>query len=78
MTTMLLRALGALLCSLVVTAEVMPQGDFNLQGESGWNNENDMRVVDVKYDEYALIHTIKTKGGVSTVLNKLYDECPAA
>lgn len=32
MTTMLLSALGALLCSLVVTAEVMPQGDFNLQG----------------------------------------------
>ncbi|XP_055791320.1 lipocalin-like [Salvelinus fontinalis] len=143
MTTMLLRALGALLCSLVVTAEVLPQGDFNLQGVAGkwyligfatnaqwfvshrasmkmgtamltptvegdldmayaslntdgscwrmnhlaektnlpgkfifksqrWNNENDMRVVDVKYDEYALIHTIKTKGGVSTVLNKLY------
>ena len=40
----------------------------------GWNNENDMRVVDVKYDEYALIHTIKTKGGVTTTLNKLYGE----
>uniref|UniRef100_A0A4W5LC52 Lipocalin/cytosolic fatty-acid binding domain-containing protein n=1 Tax=Hucho hucho TaxID=62062 RepID=A0A4W5LC52_9TELE len=118
MTTMLLSALGALLCSLVVTAEVMPQGDFNLQGVAGkwyasmkmgnamltptrdivlilhelyclcgadgscwrmnhlaektnllgkfifksernWNNENDMRVIDVKYYEYALIHTIK-------------------
>uniref|UniRef100_A0A8C7JIQ8 Lipocalin n=1 Tax=Oncorhynchus kisutch TaxID=8019 RepID=A0A8C7JIQ8_ONCKI len=35
MTTMLLRALGALLCSLVVTAEVLPQGDFNLQGVAG-------------------------------------------
>ncbi|CAB1316029.1 unnamed protein product [Coregonus sp. 'balchen'] len=141
MTTIMLRALGALLCSLVVTAEVMPQGDFNLQGVAGkwyvigfatnaqwfvkhraemkmgtamltptadgdmdmayarrnadgscwrmnhlakktnlpgkfiykserWNNENDMRVVDVKYDEYALIHT-KTKG-VSAVLTNLY------
>uniref|UniRef100_A0A4W5RN13 Zgc:153704 n=1 Tax=Hucho hucho TaxID=62062 RepID=A0A4W5RN13_9TELE len=172
MTTMLLSALGALLCSLVVTAEVMPQGDFNLQGVAGkwyvigfatnaqwfvkhradmkmgttiltptadgdldiaytsrnadgscwrmnhlakktnlagkfiynserksttykhihtrctngpmcdivnstpsrpslgWSNENDMRVVDVKYDEYALIHT-KTKD-VSSVLTNLY------
>ncbi|KAJ0059639.1 hypothetical protein NL108_009149, partial [Boleophthalmus pectinirostris] len=37
-----------------------------------WNNDNDMRVVDVIYDDYALIHTIKTKDGVSEVLNKLY------
>uniref|UniRef100_A0A673WQE1 Lipocalin/cytosolic fatty-acid binding domain-containing protein n=1 Tax=Salmo trutta TaxID=8032 RepID=A0A673WQE1_SALTR len=35
-----------------------------------WSNENDMRVVDIKYDEYALIHT-KTKG-VSAVLTNLY------
>lgn len=39
---------------------------------SGWGNENDMRMVDVKYDEYAIIHTIKTKSGVLTVVNKLY------
>ncbi|XP_071341528.1 lipocalin-like [Trachinotus anak] len=37
-----------------------------------WNNDNDMRIVDVLYDEYALVHTIKTKDGVSEVLNKLY------
>ncbi|XP_077100624.1 lipocalin-like [Siphateles boraxobius] len=37
-----------------------------------WANDNDMRVVDAKYDEYALVHTIKTKGDVSEVLNKLY------
>ncbi|KAI7792801.1 lipocalin-like isoform X1 [Triplophysa rosa] len=37
-----------------------------------WGNDNDMRVVETKYDEYAIIHTIKTKGGVSDVLNKLY------
>ncbi|XP_051970771.1 lipocalin-like [Xyrauchen texanus] len=37
-----------------------------------WKNDNDMRVVDAKYDEYAIIHTIKTKGGVSEVLNKLF------
>lgn len=46
---------------------------------SGWSNDNDMRVVDAKFDEYALIHTIKTKGGVSEVLNKLYSKssiCP--
>ncbi|CAL1596829.1 unnamed protein product [Knipowitschia caucasica] len=37
-----------------------------------WNNDNDMRIVDVVYDNYVLIHTIKTKDGVSEVLNKLY------
>lgn len=37
---------------------------------------NDMRVVDVKYDEYALIHTIKTKGSDVTVVNKLYGKGP--
>uniref|UniRef100_A0A3P8Y502 Lipocalin/cytosolic fatty-acid binding domain-containing protein n=1 Tax=Esox lucius TaxID=8010 RepID=A0A3P8Y502_ESOLU len=41
-----------------------------------WNNENDMRVVAVQYDEFALIHTIKTKNGVSEVLNKLYSRTP--
>ncbi|XP_076606782.1 lipocalin-like [Chaetodon auriga] len=141
--TLPLRVLGALLCSLVVSAEVVPPADFNVEAMAGkwyligfatnaqwfvsrrasmkvgtamltptadgdldlsysslnsdgscwrmnnlakktdmpgkftytserWGNENDMRVVDVKYDEYALIHTIKTKGGVPTVVNKLY------
>ncbi|KAI2649046.1 Lipocalin [Labeo rohita] len=37
-----------------------------------WGNDNDMRVVDAKFDEYALVHTIKTKGGVSEILNKFY------
>merc|ERR1711915_847119 len=41
-----------------------------------WNNDNDMRVVDVVYDNYALVHTIKTKDGVSEVLNKLYSRTP--
>ncbi|XP_059380524.1 lipocalin-like [Carassius carassius] len=36
-----------------------------------WGNDNDMRVVDAKFDEYALVHMIKTKGDVSEVLNKL-------
>ncbi len=45
---------------------------FALLPSSGWGNVNDMRMVDVKYDEYALTHTIKTKGGVLTVVNKLY------
>ncbi|KAL4657391.1 lipocalin-like [Arapaima gigas] len=46
-------------------------GKFTFHSQR-WGNDNDMRVVDVKYDEFALVHTIKTKGGVSTVLNKLY------
>lgn len=41
-----------------------------------WNNDNDMRVVDVVYDDYALVHTIKTKDGVSEVLNQLYSRTP--
>ncbi|XP_030648751.1 lipocalin [Chanos chanos] len=50
-------------------------GKFAFRSER-WNNDNDMRVVDVKYDEYALIHTIKTKGGDTTILNKLYGRSP--
>ncbi|XP_018590184.1 lipocalin-like [Scleropages formosus] len=143
MTPNVLRVLAALLCLLLVHAEVQPQKDFDLQAMAGkwyligfatnapwfvskkaemkmgtavlkptadgnldmsysslnsdgscwrmshlakksdipgkftfrsqrWGNDNDMRVVDVKSDEFALVHTIKTKGGVSTVLNKLY------
>ncbi|KAJ8278178.1 hypothetical protein GJAV_G00084770 [Gymnothorax javanicus] len=37
-----------------------------------WKNDNDMRIVDVKYDEYALVHTTKTKAGVSAVQINLY------
>ncbi|XP_040006834.1 lipocalin isoform X2 [Xiphias gladius] len=139
--TLLLTVLGAGLCSLMVSSEVIPQADFNLQGMAGkwyligfatnaqwfanrrasmkmgtamftpttdgdldmsyaslisdgscwrmsnlakktdvpgkftytsWANENDMRMVDVKPDEYALTHTIKTKGGDNTIVNKLY------
>ncbi|XP_039457384.1 lipocalin-like [Oreochromis aureus] len=36
------------------------------------NSENDLRMADVKYDEFALIHSIKTKGKESYVVNKLY------
>uniref|UniRef100_A0A3B4E5Q1 Lipocalin/cytosolic fatty-acid binding domain-containing protein n=1 Tax=Pygocentrus nattereri TaxID=42514 RepID=A0A3B4E5Q1_PYGNA len=38
---------------------------------SGWGNDNDMRMVDVKPDEFVLVHTIKTKGE-GEVLNHLY------
>uniref|UniRef100_A0A8C6WG35 Prostaglandin D2 synthase b, tandem duplicate 1 n=1 Tax=Neogobius melanostomus TaxID=47308 RepID=A0A8C6WG35_9GOBI len=43
-----------------------------------WNNDNDMRIVDVVYDNYALVHTIKTKDGVSEVLNKFYSRTTEA
>ncbi|XP_053268426.1 lipocalin [Pleuronectes platessa] len=37
-----------------------------------WNNDNDMRIVEVQYEEYALVHTIKTASDNSThVLNNL-------
>ncbi|KAF7214037.1 prostaglandin D2 synthase b, tandem duplicate 1 [Nothobranchius furzeri] len=41
-----------------------------------WNNDNDMSIVDVVYDNYALSHTIKTQEGVSDVLVKLYSRTP--
>ncbi|XP_075936752.1 lipocalin-like [Anarhichas minor] len=43
-----------------------------------WNNDNDMQIVDVAYDDYALVHTVKTKDGVSELLNKLYSRTPVA
>ncbi|KAM9337355.1 lipocalin-like [Symphorus nematophorus] len=46
-------------------------GRFTFHSQA-WNNDNDMRIVDVVYDDYALVHTIKTKDGASEVLNKLY------
>ncbi|XP_074466288.1 lipocalin isoform X1 [Sebastes fasciatus] len=141
--TLLLKVLGAALCVLTVSSEVVPQADFNLQGMTGkwyligfatnaqwfvsrrtsmksgaalltptadgdldmsfaslnsdgscwrlnnlakktdvpgkftytsarWGNENDMSMVDVMYDEYALVHTIKAKASDPTVVNKLY------
>ncbi|XP_008331410.2 lipocalin [Cynoglossus semilaevis] len=139
----LLMFVGAVLCSLTVSAEVVPQGDINLQEMAGkwyligfatnaqwftqrtgnmnmgtalftpstngdldvsyaslrtdgtcwrmknqakktdvsgkfsytsdnWGGEYDMLLVEVKYDEYALTHTIKTNEGDTTVINKLY------
>lgn len=41
-----------------------------------WNNDNDMRFADIVYDDYAVIHTIKTRDGVSDVLNHLYSRGP--
>ncbi|KAM9782451.1 lipocalin [Syngnathus typhle] len=39
---------------------------------TSWGNENDMRVVDIKYDQYALTQTVKASGDHPTVVNKLY------
>ena len=46
-------------------------GRFTFHNEL-WGNDNDMRIVEVVYDNYALVHTIKTKDGVSEVLDQLY------
>lgn len=51
---------------------VLRSRDMFSSPPSGWENQNDMRMVDVKYDEYALAHTIKTKEGDITIVNKLY------
>lgn len=46
------------------SAVILPPANFG--------NGNDMIVVDVKYDKYALVHVVDTKGEHLTVVNKLY------
>uniref|UniRef100_A0A3B3ZE41 Lipocalin/cytosolic fatty-acid binding domain-containing protein n=1 Tax=Periophthalmus magnuspinnatus TaxID=409849 RepID=A0A3B3ZE41_9GOBI len=89
MENMLLRMLGVLLCALAACAEIAPAADFDLAKKTDtpgrfifhshvWNDDNDMRIVEVVYDNYALAHTIKTKNGVQLVLNKLYSRTTQA
>ncbi|XDV21673.1 hypothetical protein PO909_026716 [Leuciscus waleckii] len=49
---------------------------FSFRSDHWWETDNHMVIVDVKYDEFALIHTVKTKAGSSTVLDKLYGRTP--
>lgn len=44
---------------------------------SAWNNDNDMRIIDVVYDDFYMTYTIKTKDGVAEILNKLYSKSVA-
>ncbi|KAM8899543.1 lipocalin [Spinachia spinachia] len=39
---------------------------------TSWKKLNDMCIVDVKYDEYALVHTVRSKDSDPTATNKLY------
>lgn len=48
------------------SAVILPPANF---GEG-----NDVIVVDVKYDEYTLVHVVDTKGEHLTVVNKLYSK----
>ncbi|XP_026219097.1 lipocalin-like [Anabas testudineus] len=41
-----------------------------------WGNDNDMQIVDVVYNDYALVHTIKIKNGVTDIVNKLFSRKP--
>ncbi|CAL8311616.1 unnamed protein product [Merluccius merluccius] len=50
-------------------------GHFTFHSEA-WNNDNDMRFVDVQYSEYALIHNVKTTGDVSEAEVNLYSRTP--
>ncbi|CAN9506160.1 unnamed protein product [Ophioblennius macclurei] len=50
-------------------------GRFTFRSET-WNNENDLRIIDVVYDSFAIVHNIKTKDGVSDIFNKLYSRTP--
>ncbi|XP_022519426.1 lipocalin-like [Astyanax mexicanus] len=46
-------------------------GKFVYQNQR-YGTDNDMRVVDVKYDEYCLMYSFKTKEGSSYILNQMY------
>uniref|UniRef100_A0A3B3ZED6 Lipocalin/cytosolic fatty-acid binding domain-containing protein n=1 Tax=Periophthalmus magnuspinnatus TaxID=409849 RepID=A0A3B3ZED6_9GOBI len=82
---MLLRMLGVLLCAADgscwrathVAKKTDTPGRFIFHSHV-WNDDNDMRIVEVVYDNYALAHTIKTKNGVQLVLNKLYSRTTQA
>ena len=41
---------------------------------SAWSNDNDVIFTDVQYNEHALVHNVKTKDGVSEILNKLFSK----
>jgi hypothetical protein len=41
---------------------------------SAWGNDNDMIFTDVQYAEHAVVYNVKTKDGVSEVLNKLFSK----
>nr|BDO22871.1 lipocalin-type prostaglandin D synthase like protein [Sebastes schlegelii] len=43
-----------------------------------WNNDNDMRIVDVLYDDYALIHIVAPQDGVPDTFTKLYSRAPVS
>ncbi|XP_031428658.1 lipocalin-like [Clupea harengus] len=64
--------------SFKITHDAKPSslpGKFTFRSERT-EGDNDMRVVQVNYDDFALIHTIKTKAGINTILNKLYGRTP--
>lgn len=51
-------------CRLIIGSALLPLKVFK--------NENNMVIVEAKYDEYALVYVVKTKNGVQNVVNKLY------
>ncbi|KAK5850193.1 hypothetical protein PBY51_014462 [Eleginops maclovinus] len=46
-------------------------GRFTFHSQA-WNNDNVLTIVDVVYNDYALVNTIKTKDGVSEAFVALY------
>ncbi|XP_033841824.1 lipocalin-like [Periophthalmus magnuspinnatus] len=70
-----LKSDGSCLRATHVAKKTDTPGRFIFHSEV-WNN--DMRVVEVVYDNYALVHIIKTKNGVQLVLNKLYSRTTQA
>uniref|UniRef100_A0A8C6WK45 Zgc:153704 n=1 Tax=Neogobius melanostomus TaxID=47308 RepID=A0A8C6WK45_9GOBI len=48
----------------------------DVPGKFSRGSLNDMRIVDVKYDEYALVYTVKTIGDSSDAVIKAYGRAP--
>ncbi|XP_056440208.1 lipocalin-like [Gadus chalcogrammus] len=58
-----------------VASKTATPGKFFFHSEA-WGNDNDMIFTDVQYAEHAVVYNVKTKDGVSEVLNKLFSRTP--
>lgn len=54
-----------------------PSIDF-LRASAVWQDDNDMTIVEAVFDNFALIHTVKTKPTGVQIINNLYSKCTGA
>lgn len=49
--------------------------DFPSVPPTVWQDENDMSIVEAVFDNFALVHTVKTKSTGVQIINNLYSKC---